>query len=90
MELVGKTPRRDSAVDWRIDAACAGDMGTMFYPPVRPERRSVKAARELRAKQVCAGCVVREQCLEQALRVGERYGIWGGLTDVERQHLKAS
>lgn len=71
-------------------AACSGDMGALFYPPVRSERRSVKAARELRAKKVCATCPVRVECLEQALDVGERYGIWGGLTDIERRHLRAS
>jgi WhiB family redox-sensing transcriptional regulator len=34
--------------------------------------------------------VVRENCLEQALAHGERFGIWGGLTDLERKHLRAS
>ena len=75
---------------WRRLAACAGEHGEAFYPPLRPEKRSAKAAREQRAKAVCAGCTVREQCLEQALDQGERYGIWGGLTDGERSHLRAS
>ena len=42
---------------------------------------------KLRAKQVCAGCDVRAECLQQAVRTGERYGVWGGLTDLERRHL---
>jgi WhiB family redox-sensing transcriptional regulator len=46
-------------------------------------------ARERRAKQVCASCGVQAACLEQALDNGERYGIWGGLTDLERKHLRA-
>jgi len=75
---------------WRELAACSGDMGALFYPPVSSERRSVKTGREARAKQVCATCPVRDQCLDQALAVGERYGIWGGLTGTERQHLIAS
>lgn len=79
----------DTARSWRDMAACSGDMGALFYPPVRPERRSVKAAREERAKQVCATCPVRTDCLEQALASGERYGIWGGLTDTERRPLRA-
>ena len=92
MELVrtGLGKRSGTERSWRDLAACSGDMGTLFYPPVRSERRSVKAARETRAKQVCAACPVRDRCLEQALNVGERYGIWGGLTDAERRHLLAS
>lgn len=65
-------------------------MGEAFYPPVRPEKRAAKAEREQRAKTVCASCIVRQECLEQALNSGERYGIWGGLTDAERHHVRAS
>jgi WhiB family redox-sensing transcriptional regulator len=87
MRLV--TDRFDPAT-WREQAACVGDMATAFYPPLRPEKRSVKTAREERAKAVCAACPVRLQCLDQAVESGERYGIWGGLTDTERSHLRAS
>ena len=75
---------------WRQRAACLGDMAAAFYPPLRPEKRPVKDARERRAKAVCASCGVRDRCLEQALERGERFGIWGGLTDTERLHLDAS
>ena len=37
--------------------------------------------------QICAGCPVRMACLDYALRAGERYGIWGGLTPDERAAL---
>ena len=75
--------------DWHARAACIGEMGTVFYPPMRPERRSVKNAREQRAKAVCEGCSVREECLDHALANNERYGIWGGLTDAERRNLRS-
>jgi WhiB family redox-sensing transcriptional regulator len=87
MRLV--TSRFDPAT-WRGQAACVGDMAAAFYPPLRPEKRSIKATREERAKAVCAACSVRVQCLEQAVDSGERYGIWGGLTDIERSRLRAS
>jgi WhiB family redox-sensing transcriptional regulator len=87
MRLV--TDRLDPAT-WREQAACVGDMAEAFYPPLRPEKRSIKAAREERAKAVCAACPVRVQCLKQAVASGERYGIWGGLTDTERSRLRAS
>lgn len=71
--------------DWQASAACAGDMGSAFYPPVRGERKAVRVSREQRAKAVCATCPVRSACLEHALTAGERYGIWDGMTDKERQ-----
>jgi WhiB family transcriptional regulator, redox-sensing transcriptional regulator len=72
---------------WRFRAACQGERGALFYPPLRPEKKAVRNAREQRAKQVCATCDVRAECLDQAVRNGERYGVWGGLTDVERRKL---
>ncbi len=33
---------------------------------------------------MCAGCPVRRQCLEFAMRT-RPHGIWGGLTEVERR-----
>ena len=72
---------------WQTMAACHGEMGSVFYPPMRTERKAVRLAREQRAKAVCAGCPVRQECLDTALTQNERYGIWGGLTDVERRRL---
>ena len=40
-----------------------------------------------RAKAICAGCVVRAECLEGALDRQEKYGVWGGLTGRERNKL---
>ena len=43
------------------------------------------------AKAVCAGCPVRQQCLDEALKFSttrqDCCGIWGGLTWKERQKL---
>lgn len=75
--------------NWQSSAACAGDMGSAFYPPVRPERKAVRVERERQAKAVCASCPVRSDCLEHALTSDERYGIWGGLTQKERRIASA-
>ena len=40
------------------------------------------------AKEVCRGCVVREDCLEYALANGEKFGIWGGMSERERRRLR--
>jgi WhiB family redox-sensing transcriptional regulator len=39
------------------------------------------------AKQVCAACPARVDCLDYALRVSEPLGIWGGLDPAERRAL---
>lgn len=39
------------------------------------------------AKDICAGCPVRELCLEAALDRNEKYGVWGGTTYDERRRL---
>jgi len=77
-------------LDWHRDAACRGERGAAFYPPLRPESKIERLARERSAKAICQDCPVRDECLDHALRHDERYGIWGGLTDVERRHLPRS
>jgi WhiB family transcriptional regulator, redox-sensing transcriptional regulator len=77
-------------LDWHHDAACRGELAAAFYPPLRPESKSERLAREREAKTVCSSCPVRVDCLEHAIDHDERYGIWGGLTDVERRHLPRS
>ena len=39
------------------------------------------------AKEICALCPVRTSCLEHALAVRERDGVWGGATERERRRL---
>ncbi len=73
---------------WQQDAACVGDEAVNFYPPMRTERKVVRLAREARAKAVCATCRVRLDCLNAAISNDERYGIWGGMTDVERRAIQ--
>jgi WhiB family redox-sensing transcriptional regulator len=37
---------------------------------------------------VCRGCVVREDCLEFAIANGEKFGIWGGMSERERRRVR--
>ncbi len=41
--------------------------------------------RESKAKAVCNGCPVRDECLIEAKEIAEPFGIWGGLNEVERK-----
>lgn len=72
---------------WQLRAACRGPQAEVFYPPVGPESRRERAAREARAKAICAQCAVRRPCLDFALRTGEAHGVWGGLSESERHRL---
>lgn len=40
------------------------------------------------AREACAGCPVRAECLEKALRLNETEGIWGGTTPDERKTMR--
>ena len=65
---------------WRQAAACRNGPSADFYPETEAEARP--------AKRICAACPVRQLCLDTALRNGERYGVWGGLTERERIRLR--
>jgi len=64
---------------WRHQAACRGLDPEIFYP-ASDEEADV-------AKTVCFGCAVREACLEHALGLRERDGVWGGCTEKERRRI---
>lgn len=74
--------------DWQMDAACRGMDSEFFFHP-DGERGPSRAAREEMAKRVCFSCPVRLQCAEHALKVREPYGVWGGLTEDEREEIYA-
>lgn len=71
---------------WQQRAACRGmSSATFFSPP--GERGRARRVREERARAVCGGCEVVDLCAAAALRQGETYGVWGGLSDDERRQL---
>jgi WhiB family redox-sensing transcriptional regulator len=72
--------------EWQQHSACAG-LGTekFFHPDgERGQRRSM---RETLAKAVCATCPVMNACAEHALRVKEPYGVWGGMSETDREEI---
>lgn len=75
-------------LEWQLRASCKGHpLADDFYPPMQPERKHERRTRERRAKLVCATCPVNADCLQHALAVDERYGVWGGLTADERRAI---
>jgi len=65
---------------WQERANCYGVDPDLFFPE--------RGASTREAKGVCAGCEVRADCLEYALDNGEKFGIWGGLSERERRRLR--
>jgi len=67
---------------WWFAGLCAQTDPELFFPE--------KGGSVREAKAVCARCPVRAQCLAHALAHGERYGVWGGLSEPERRRLKTA
>ena len=70
--------------DWQLRGLCRGKDSSLFFHP-EGERGAARAAREQSAKEICLNCPVQKQCSEHALRVREPYGVWGGMTEEERE-----
>jgi WhiB family redox-sensing transcriptional regulator len=71
--------------EWRDRAACLPFPAILFFGMDDNESPVERHARELEAKSICQNCVVRDECLAYALATRESYGIWGGLTELERK-----
>jgi WhiB family redox-sensing transcriptional regulator len=76
-----------TSLEWTVGAACRGSTGSLFYSADSAERKEDRQEREQLAKRICAGCAVRDDCLNAALERHESYGIWGGLNEFERRSL---
>jgi WhiB family transcriptional regulator, redox-sensing transcriptional regulator len=84
---VNKDSMTDSPhFDWRLHAACR-DLDPDLFFPIGTTGPSVNQIAE--AKRVCLTCPVRNFCLNWAVSNYQDYGIWGGMTEVERQALRA-
>jgi WhiB family redox-sensing transcriptional regulator len=64
--------------DWTSRAACKD---------TDPDELFVQGAAQNRAKLICRGCIVRTECLADALDNRIEFGVWGGMTERERRAL---
>ncbi len=73
--------------NWRAKAICLDEDPELFFPigTTGPALDQIK-----QAKEVCARCPVRQECLEWALDNHQSAGIWGGLDEEERRILRRS
>ena len=78
---------RQSPDAWQDAGACRGPQASVFFPPPHFERKVERLARERQAKRICSSCLVKDECLEYAVTIGEPHGVWGGLNERERAEL---
>ena len=64
---------------WWDMGACRGLDATIFYPDDDDDAVAAKA--------VCGECGVRSSCLEHALTLREKAGVWGGATERDRRRI---
>lgn len=69
--------------EWVEDAVCAQTDPEVFFPP----RSGGAPTQEADALRVCAGCPVREQCLQYSIETRQWWGIWGGVSQRKRRKM---
>jgi len=90
LDRVGPAEARDARAgfdraSWRESAACRDAETELFFPI---SKVGPAVAETSRAKEICAGCPVRQACLTYALATNQVYGIWGGYDEDERRVLR--
>jgi len=65
--------------NWQENAACRGIEPEIFFPVSDEEAGPAKA--------ICSTCEVEQLCLFFSFKNRERYGVWGGVTEKERQDM---
>lgn len=70
--------------DWQLRGLCRGKDSSLFFHP-EGERGAARTSRETAAKEICMNCPVQIPCADHALKVREPYGVWGGMTEEERE-----
>jgi len=80
MERMLRTLIDPAELAWQEKANCMGVDPDLFFPE--------RGASTREAKGVCRGCVVQMDCLEYALANGEKFGIWGGMSERERRRIR--
>lgn len=78
----------DAVWNWQEQGSCREADPTLFFHP-QNERGLARARRDRAAKAVCAACPVRIECADYAIRSREPYGVWGGLTEEDREAIYA-
>ena len=77
--IVMPGPATPSLGEWHARGLCVGADPETFFP--------THGSPGTEALQICAGCVVRGDCLKYATEADE-FGIWAGLDQQQRRALR--
>jgi WhiB family transcriptional regulator, redox-sensing transcriptional regulator len=67
-------------LSWQDYANCRGADADLFFPE--------RGASTRKAKAICNACEVKAECLDYAIVNGEKFGIWGGMSERERRRVR--
>lgn len=72
-------------IQWRTNAACRDTDPELFFPvgTTGPAVDQIASA-----KEVCVGCLARDDCLDFAIFTNQDSGVWGGTTEEERRAIR--
>lgn len=79
-EMATKSFSKKPDLSWQEGGKCSKADPETFFPE--------RGGSTKEAKKVCVGCTVKERCLKYALESNEQFGVWGGLSELERRRLK--
>ena len=79
LPIMMPAPTAPSLGEWHGSRLCVGEDPDVFFPS--------HGDPGTRARQICAACAVRGECLAYAIAADE-FGIWGGLDQDERRNLQ--
>jgi WhiB family redox-sensing transcriptional regulator len=74
--------------EWQLQGSCRDADPRLFFHP-EGERGPARRERDAAARDICGACPVLQQCRSHALTVREPYGVWGGLTEDDREAIYA-
>ncbi len=74
--------------EWQHQGACRASGDTLFFHP-EGERGPRRRGRDAKAVAICQTCPVLIRCRDYALATREPYGVWGGLTEDDRERILA-
>lgn len=69
--------------DWQFSGLCRSMSPEIFFHP-EGERGSARRMRDQNAKEICGACPVIAACRKHALAAREPFGVWGGMSEEER------
>lgn len=72
--------------EWQFEGLCRTQSPELFFHP-DGERGAARRTREAFATALCRECPVLQQCREHALSFPEPYGVWGGMSEDEREAI---